>query len=42
MSFFTKSEISFLLAKFACANITAKFYDINLLNSCADYDHDLY
>ena len=40
--FFTESEISFLLAKFACANITAKFYDINLLNSCADHDHDHY
>ena len=30
--FFTKLAISFLLAKCACANLTEKFSDINLLN----------
>ena len=31
--FFTKAEISFLIAKFACANLAVKFSAINLLNS---------
>ena len=31
--FLRKAEISFLLAKFACANLTAKSCDVNLLNS---------
>ena len=31
--FFTKLTISFLLAKFACANLAAKFSPVNLLNS---------
>ena len=28
-----KLAISILLAKFACANVAAKFSDVNLLNS---------
>ena len=32
--FFTKTAIPVLLAKFACANLAAKFYDVKLLNSC--------
>ena len=31
--FFTKLTISFLLAKFVCANLGAKCSDVNLLNS---------
>ena len=31
--FFTKAKISFLLAKFACANFTVKFSAVNLLSS---------
>ena len=31
--FFTKLVISFLLAKFACANLEANVSDVNLLNS---------
>ena len=30
---FTKLAISFLLAKFACFNLAAKFYDVKLFNS---------
>ena len=33
MSFFTKSTISTLVAKFACANLEVTFSDVNLLNS---------
>ena len=33
LSFFTKSAISGLLAKFACFNLAAYFSDVNLLNS---------
>ena len=32
-SLFTKLSISFLLDKFACANLAAKFSAVNLLNS---------
>ena len=32
-SVFLKSATSFLLAKFACFNLGAKFSDVNLLNS---------
>ena len=41
--FFTKTTKSFLLAKFACANLAAKFPDVKLLNSGVVYiyhDHD--
>ena len=31
--FFTNLVISYLLAKFACANLTVEFYGVNLLNS---------
>ena len=31
--FFTKLAISLLLAKFDCANLAVKFFDVNLLNS---------
>ena len=33
LSFFTKLAISLLLAKFACANLAAKYFDVKLLNS---------
>ena len=31
---FYLSSITILLAKFACANLAAKFFVVNLLNSC--------
>ena len=34
---FRKLVIPFLLAKFACANLAAKFFDVNLLNSSVVY-----
>ena len=33
LSFFTKLPISLLLAKFACANLAAKYFNVKLLNS---------
>ena len=34
---FRKLVIPFLLAKFACANLAAKFFDVNLSNSSVVY-----